>query len=568
MNIANWKIGTRLGWAFGLILLLLAASTLFSISSLRLLNEGTGLIVNEKYPKAVYAYEILDIVNRNARSMRNMLLWNDPAEVEWERQAILKNKKENSENFDKISALVKSDEGKALLQATLAAKAQYGVTQKEFMALAADGKKEEATALLLTKLRADQHNYFTSLRELIKHQAAQVADGANQAEATYQSTRLMLLCLAALALMLGGGVAIWITRSIVLPLRKAVHVANTVATGDLSCRIDVTTTDESGQLLQALKDMNDGLVKIVSEVRTGAETIATASSQIASGNLDLSTRTEQQAASLEETASSMEELISTVKQNSDNARQANGLAASASEVAVKGGAVVSQVVDTMGSINDSARKIVDIIGVIDGIAFQTNILALNAAVEAARAGEQGRGFAVVATEVRNLAQRSAAAAKEIKTLIGDSVEKVDAGTQLVGQAGATMHEIVESVKRVTDIMSEITVAGQEQTAGIEQVNRTIIQMDQATQQNAALVEEAAAASTALQEQASSLAQVVSIFNVGAAATATVTPMQPSSRPPRRAVGLAALAARPVPRPAPAKLAANGSRAANDEWEEF
>jgi methyl-accepting chemotaxis protein len=261
----------------------------------------------------------------------------------------------------------------------------------------------------------------------------------------------------------------------------------------------------------AMKTMRDNLNRIVEEVRTGTDTIATASGEIASGNMDLSSRTEQQASSLEETASSMEELTGTVKQNADNALQANQLALSASEVALMGGEVVAQVVDTMGSINDSAKKIVDIIGVIDGIAFQTNILALNAAVEAARAGEQGRGFAVVATEVRNLAQRSAAAAKEIKTLIGDSVDKVNTGSKLVNQAGSTMDEIVGSVKRVSDIISEIAAASREQSAGIEQVNQAITQMDQVTQQNAALVEEAAAAAGSLEEQAASLVDAVKVF---------------------------------------------------------
>jgi X-X-X-Leu-X-X-Gly heptad repeat protein len=292
----------------------------------------------------------------------------------------------------------------------------------------------------------------------------------------------------------------------------AVGIVEQIAAGNLAVQITLQPSDQSS-LLFAMKSMRDSLAQLVAQVRSGTDTIATGSSQIASGNQDLSSRTEQQASSLEETASSMEELTSTVKQNADNARQANQLAISASEVAGKGGAVVSQVVDTMTSINESSKKIVDIISVIDGIAFQTNILALNAAVEAARAGEQGRGFAVVASEVRSLAQRSANAAKEIKTLIGDSVEKIDTGAKLVDQAGAAMQEIVESVKQVTDIMGEITAASDEQRAGIEQVNQAIAQMDQVTQQNAALVEEATAASEAMQDQAGSLAQIVSVFKL-------------------------------------------------------
>ncbi|NHZ62437.1 methyl-accepting chemotaxis protein [Massilia genomosp. 1] len=293
----------------------------------------------------------------------------------------------------------------------------------------------------------------------------------------------------------------------------AVHVAGAIAAGELSGAIAIRPGDTSS-LLHAMETMRAALAGIVIQVRSGTDTIAAASAQIAAGNLDLSSRTEQQASSLEETASSMEELTSTVKQNADNARDANQLAVSASEVAGRGGAVVSQVVHTMASINDSSRKIADIIGVIDGIAFQTNILALNAAVEAARAGEQGRGFAVVASEVRNLAQRSAAAAKEIKTLINDSVDQVDAGGKLVDQAGVTMAEIVASITRVTGIMSGIASASMEQTAGIEQVNIAIGQMDEVTQQNAALVEEAAAAAGAMQEQAATLAQVVSVFKLG------------------------------------------------------
>jgi len=349
------------------------------------------------------------------------------------------------------------------------------------------------------------------------------------------------------------------------PLARALKVAETVAAGDLTSRIEVHSNDETGRLMGAMKQMNESLVRIVGEVRQGTDTIVSAAGQIAAGNLDLSSRTEQQASSLEETASSIEQLMSTVKQNGDNARQANVLAASASDVASKGGEVVAHVVETMDSINASSKKIVDIIGVIDGIAFQTNILALNAAVEAARAGEQGRGFAVVATEVRNLAQRSAAAAKEIKALIGDSVEQVEAGSKLVGQAGATMDEIVASVKRVTDIMGEITSASSEQEAGIGQINEAINQMDVATQQNAALVEEAAAASGSLHDQADNLAQVVQVFKldgvreIAGARLAQAAPAPRAAKPAALGIG-----ASNSGRFAPARKSAG----AEQEWETF
>jgi methyl-accepting chemotaxis protein len=319
-------------------------------------------------------------------------------------------------------------------------------------------------------------------------------------------------CIVLAAVLLGLGLVAFIRRT-VRPIGVLSAHVEAIGGGDLSGQLASQRRDEIGVITRSVETMRASLVRIVREVRTGTDTIATASGQIASGNQDLSSRTEEQASSLEETAASMEELTSTVKQNADNARQANQLALSASDVASRGGSVVSQVVQTMGSIDASSKKIVDIIGVIDGIAFQTNILALNAAVEAARAGEQGRGFAVVASEVRGLAQRSASAAKEIKTLIGDSVEKVEAGSKQVEDAGRTMDEIVGSVKRVTDIMGEIASASQEQTSGIEQVNQAITQMDRVTQQNAALVEEASAAAQSLQEQAGGLVQAVSVFRL-------------------------------------------------------
>jgi methyl-accepting chemotaxis protein-1 (serine sensor receptor) len=358
----------------------------------------------------------------------------------------------------------------------------------------------------------------------------------------------------------------FLMRAITQPLTEVLGHFVSISRGDLTSRIEVRSNNEMGMLMGGLREMQQSLIETVHNVRQSSSAIATATTQIAAGNLDLSSRTEQQASSLEETASSMEELTSTVKQNADNARQANQLAVSASEVAVKGGNVVSQVVETMDAINGSAKKIVDIIGVIDGIAFQTNILALNAAVEAARAGEQGRGFAVVASEVRNLAQRSASAAKEIKELIGDSVEKVDAGSRLVAQAGTTMDQVVDGVRRVTDIMAEITAASQEQSSGIDQVNQAISQMDQVTQQNAALVEEAAAAAESLNDQAAKLEQAVSVFRlagaIGVPAPAAAAQTHARVRPASRAPGKPAVAA-----PAPRKIASEKVAAASD-WEEF
>jgi methyl-accepting chemotaxis protein len=423
----------------------------------------------------------------------------------------------------------------------------------------------QATELLQTKMPERFAAVNNTIDGLIKLQLDEANRENQQSRSMYEMVRLVCLAGMALGLLVAAVVGTMLIRGIVRPLEAAVSVAHAVAAGDLTQEIEVRSNDETGRLMRALKDMNAGLVKIVGGVRSSTDTIATASAQIASGNLDLSSRTEQQAAALEETASSMEELISTVRQNAENARQANVLAGSASAVAGQGGAVVSQVVDTMGAINESAKKIVDIISVIDGIAFQTNILALNAAVEAARAGEQGRGFAVVAGEVRSLAQRSAAAAKEIKILIDDSVEKVQIGTELVDRAGGTMAEIVQSVSRVTDIMAEITAASQEQTAGIEQVNTAITQMDQSTQQNAALVEEASAAAQQMRDEADSLARAVGTFRLNAELA--------KANAPRRSAAMAVVPvakAKPAAAPAPAATPAQRKAVAAgaDDWEEF
>src|SRR5476651_2761067 len=408
---------------------------------------------------------------------------------------------------------------------------RYLGSRDGIVALKKDGKLEEADQLLQQHFIPDGKAYLEALRGLLDLQRKRIDNNAAGIEATYQHSRDIMLVLGLGVLALGAACAWWLTRGIVVPLGRAVEIAAAVAGKDLRSDIEVDTGYETGRLLQALKTMNDGLVEIVAEVRTGTESIASASSQIASGNLDLSTRIEQQASSLEETASSMEEMTSTVKQNADNARQANQMAISASEVALKGGAVVLQVVDTMESISASSKKIVDIIAVIDGIAFQTNILALNPAADAARAGEQGRGVAVVASEVRNLAQRSAAAAKEIKALISDAVVQVETGSRLVGQAGSTMDDVVASVQRVTAIIGEIAVASGEQNVGIDQVNTAIAHMDGVTQQNAALVEQAAAAADAMQQQAVSLAQAVSVFKINGSYGGALQALAPAPRVP-------------------------------------
>ncbi|HEY0063031.1 MAG TPA: methyl-accepting chemotaxis protein [Telluria sp.] len=380
----------------------------------------------------------------------------------------------------------------------------------------------------------------------------------NESKTTYQLFGILLV-----TVVVGALIMVWLVRSITQPLNEAVDIARVVASGDLSTQINVRGTDEIGVLLKSLKDMHDNLADVVGKVRAGTDAIALASAEIAQGNNDLSARTEEQASSLEETAASMEELTVTVKRNGDSANQASELAGDASGVAVRGGDAVAQVIHTMGSINESSRKIVDIIGVIDSIAFQTNILALNAAVEAARAGEQGRGFAVVASEVRNLAQRSAAAAKEIKELIGDSVDKVETGSRLVGQAGTTMDEVVSSVKRVTAIIAEIAVASGEQNEGIGQINEAVVQMDAVTQQNAALVEQAAAAAEAMQQQAISLAQAVSVFKINESHVVAAPAPRAAAhkRPPVRSVKVA-------PRLVSSRPSSKAVAAGDEDFEEF
>ncbi|HEU4851708.1 MAG TPA: methyl-accepting chemotaxis protein [Telluria sp.] len=512
MKISDLKIGTKLGLGFGLLIVMMTVLTGTGVWLLREYNASTDLILNDAIAKERLANEWEAGAELNGARIDTVLALTDPAlrlDVETRMKATSKRSGEVTEELKK---LVHSGKGKALLTKASEARLAYNKLRDLALSDQASGSSEtpEKRGARAAALRA----YLAGVHELANHQREKARAMAVEVAQEGATGQLVQAILWVVSVAVAIAWTIIVTRSITRPLQHAMTVAQEVAQGKLSSRDEVFSRDETGQLLGALNQMNKDLFRIVSSVRDNSSAIATGSHQIATGNVDLSERTEQQASALEETASSMEELTTTVKQNAENAREANQLAAVASEVAVKGGDVVAQVVTTMESINASARKITDIIGVIDGIAFQTNILALNAAVEAARAGEQGRGFAVVASEVRNLAQRSASAAKEIKALIDVSTQEVDTGTALVGKAGTTMEEIVTSVGRVTSIMREIALASAEQEAGIGQINQAISQMDSVTQQNAALVEEAAAASEAMRQQAAQMEETVSVFQLG------------------------------------------------------
>ena len=513
VDIRDMKITTRLRLGFGVLAVLIALVSGAGILKMNQVQDEFALVLNDRYPKVSALNEVKGDINQIARSMRNMLLMTAAADVQKERVAIEESRKRIGDTLAELDKTIVSEKGKAGLASIAEARIAYLEGQKKFMELALNGKAEAARTLLLEDVRPLQLAYFKKVEEAVDFQSELMVQSGQAAEAAVAQGKAVMWTAAGVSLAAAVLLAMWLIRSITAPLNRAVEVSRAVAAGDLSMDLQVSGQNETAQLLRSLGAMKDRLNGIVGDVRQNAEGVATASAQIAQGNNDLSSRTEEQASALEETAASMEQLTSTVSQNADNARQANQLAISASSVAVEGGQVVGQVVDTMKGINDSSRRIADIISVIDGIAFQTNILALNAAVEAARAGEQGRGFAVVASEVRSLAQRSADAAKEIKELITTSVERVDAGTQLVDQAGAKMNEIVSSIRRVTDIMGEISAASTEQSSGMAQIGEAVTQMDQATQQNAALVEESAAAAESLKTQAQQLVAAVAVFKL-------------------------------------------------------
>ncbi|PQO93256.1 methyl-accepting chemotaxis protein [Massilia phosphatilytica] len=584
------KVGVRLGLGFALVLVLLVMVTVVGILRMAQIQNRLDHVVNVNNVVTRLVVDMRNNVSERVTSLRTLTLMTDPADMEPE----LNRFKEQTAKYDalqqKLAAKFSEEasaEEKSLLNQVKEAEGTAMPAIAKASALYLANNAMDATRVMVKEIRPAQKKWLEALDQLGKLEDKLNAQTQIDAEAAFASARNFMLVLLALAVALGILAATVITRGLLKQLGGepgyTAKIAGSIAEGDLSIAINTKSSDR-GSLLIEMKQMRNSLVDIVSQVRRGTHTITTASREIAAGNTDLSSRTELQASSLEKTASAMEELTSTVKQNADNAREANHLAATASDVARKGGEVVSQVVGTMGEINSSASKIADIIGVIDGIAFQTNILALNAAVEAARAGEQGRGFAVVASEVRNLAQRSAAAAKEIKHLIGDSVEKIGRGSKLVGQAGETMDEVVASVKRVTDIMSDIASASAEQSAGIEQVNLSIIEMDGMTQQNAALVEEAAAAFQSLQDQAAELQRVVSIFKLAegeeqaivdapapAATASRAVVVRPTAKPQLKKPA-AAKAKAPVQEraaDAPASTAKKvAAAAASDDWEEF
>ena len=592
----NLKISTRLSGAFALLVLMLLGVTIAAMTQLAAMRSATAEITDDWLPSV----EVVNAIDAQTAELRMIVLTHimntDAAEIAKIDKRLMDGRAKLVELRKQYERLISTPEEKKLYDEFAANWGKYISVNDGALELSRKNQNDDARAIV----EGESLRLYNTSGEYLDKLVKMNNDGAEQArkasERTYNQARTTLVVVAVLAIALAIAAAVWLIRSITAPLARAVEVADRVSAGDLTATIEVDSRDETGQLLSALQRMQQSLVRTVSVVRQNSESVASASAQIASGNNDLSARTEQQASALEETAASMEELGSTVRQNADNARTANQLAMNASTVAAQGGEVVAEVVETMKGINASSNKIADIISVIDGIAFQTNILALNAAVEAARAGEQGRGFAVVAGEVRSLAQRSAEAAKEIKSLITASVERVEQGSALVDKAGATMTEVVTAIRRVTDIMGEISAASSEQSAGVGQVGEAVTQMDQATQQNAALVEEMAAAAASLNTQAGELVQAVAVFKLAQdsaysagtrlGATAGPAASAPSSRPVLGAAKAASAlrpAATKAPKPA-ASLAAPGGKAhaptpaaapavsgkggADDEWESF
>jgi methyl-accepting chemotaxis protein len=514
----NMKVSTRLAAGFSILVALLIVITAAGISRISALEQNIEVIVHDREVKVGLAHTIENEVNRQSRAVRTALIASDATVIAGELAKMEDSAPLVAKTVEQLQATIHTEKGNAALNTLTDARNAFKEYEHTLVEMIKTKRIDEGRAYLAKEMLSPQTAYLAAIEAFAKTQADGMAQFADESAAMARSAHELMLSLSVVAVLLSIGIGVLLTKSITRQIggepHDAVELAQRVAAGDLGSAIAIRPGD-TNSLMARLQEMQLSLANVVSNVRQNAESVATASAQISQGNSDLSQRTEQQASALEETAASMEELGSTVKLNADNARQANQLSLGASAVAVKGGEVVGQVVDTMKGINESSKKIADIISVIDGIAFQTNILALNAAVEAARAGEQGRGFAVVASEVRSLAHRSADAAKEIKSLITASVERVEHGTALVDEAGVTMREVVGAIKRVTDIMGEISSASVEQSAGVAQVGEAVSQMDQATQQNSALVEESAAAAESLKQQAQQLVLSVAVFKLGA-----------------------------------------------------
>ncbi len=580
MRLKDIKLGTKLMGGFILVLFLAAIQSVLAVFGTNTLNTNTQKISDHLLPSALHTGFLGTQASRlRAAQFQHLLVpgEDDRRAIEKQMEGLREAVNTESQGYARI---ISPGEETTHFDKFQSEWKKYQAQQAEIVGLARQRRDEEAMDIL----KGPGLQTFDAMLAELRALSELSQDGSILARDTNAELQrnVMIGNLGALLLtiVLGLLIARTLSRAISGGVEYAASLASKVAQGDLSSPINPNTRDEIGTLLQSLRDMQSSLAQVVSRVRQGSESVSTASAEIAQGNHDLSSRTESQASALEETAASMEELSSTVKQNADNARQANQLAQSASTVAVQGGEVVAQVVDTMKGINASARKIHDIISVIDGIAFQTNILALNAAVEAARAGEQGRGFAVVASEVRSLAGRSAEAAKEIKQLITDSVQRVEQGSAQVDQAGATMNEVVASIRRVTDIMGEISAASTEQSQGVAQVGEAITSMDQTTQQNAALVEQMAAAASSLKSQAQDLVQSVAVFKLAAgasnpppvaaarpAALRAPAPQQPPSQA-RRLSAPAIPKPAATPAPAPAAVPARAPAGADSDWETF
>ncbi|MDK9420449.1 HAMP domain-containing protein [Pectobacterium carotovorum] len=515
MSLSNWRIGYRLGAGFSFLVLMLLVIGSVAISKLSDFHEKMDEIVSQNYPLTVKSNKLIDELNGYLNNQQLLLLLKSESEIN--KQLALNKERSGkiSELMEYLNQSVNDDKSVAVLRDISDIRRDFLGSANKLSSLVLAGNTDAAAEEYFNVTRVTQAKYISKVNEFIDIQDDKMSSSAQAVGDSYKNALMVLATIIIISALAGLIIASLITRSVTQPIQEALGVAENVAKGDLTSEIYTDRKDETGQLLSALNNMNSSLRQIVSQVRDGAETISSAASQIAAGNQDLSARTEEQASSLEETASSMEQLTSTIRNTADNTTQATDLAASASETVKKSGAMMETVTQEMRGIRDSSQRMAEIIGVIDGIAFQTNILALNAAVEAARAGEQGRGFAVVASEVRALAQRSATAAKEIKELIDDSFKKVQDGMGLVEETGVTMNSLVMNVQGVTGIISEIAQASREQSDGINQINLAVGQIDTTTQQNAALVEESAAAALSLQDQANSLARTVSVFNLGA-----------------------------------------------------